>query len=160
MNILVSQCLLGEPCRYDGQSKPVLALEQLRRAGHVLIPACPEVLGGLSTPRPPAELQADGRVVNREGTDVTAQYELGARRSLDLAEAHGCRYAVLKAKSPSCGSQMIYDGTFSGTLIPGQGVAAQLLAQAGIQVVEEGQIEALLSALSDPHKNPSKAVKR
>jgi len=144
MNILISRCLLGEPCRYDGQSKPVPAVEELRRAGHTLIPVCPEVLGGLPTPRPPAECQPDGRVVNREGTDVSAQYRSGAEQALAIARASGCTAAVLKAKSPSCGSREIYDGTFSRTLIPGQGVTARLLQDAGLLVLDEDQLGCLL----------------
>jgi len=140
MNILISRCLLGEPCRYDGKSKPAPVAEALRRAGHRLIPVCPEVEGGLSTPRPPAERQRDGRVVNREGADVTAQYRLGAEKALELARREGCTFAVLKANSPSCGGLRIYDGTFSKTLIPGQGVAAERLMQAGMTVVDEDHI--------------------
>ena len=86
MNILISRCLLGVPCRYDGKSVPVPGLEEaLTRAGHTLIPVCPEVDGGLPTPRPPAELQSDGRVVNREGKEVTAQYQAGADRCMTAA---------------------------------------------------------------------------
>ena len=144
MNILVSRCLLGEPCRYDGKSKHYPGLERLEQAGHVLVPVCPEVLGGLSTPRPPAEVQPDGRVVNRAGTDVTAEYESGARRALELAQQHCCSAAVLKANSPSCGSRAVYDGTFSRTLVPGQGIAARLLAEAGLQVVDEEHLDDLL----------------
>lgn len=144
MNILVSRCLLGEPCRYDGQSKPVPALKQLEEQGHVLIPVCPEVLGGLPTPRPPAELQPDGRVVNRAGTDVTAEYTAGAQRALEIAQARGCTAAVLKEKSPSCGNGQVYDGSFTGTLIPGQGVAARLLTRQGIRVLGESQLDELL----------------
>ena len=107
MKILVSACLLGMPCRYDGQSKPVPDLEKLGAAGHILVPVCPEVLGGLDTPRPPAELQPDGRVVNRAGEDVTAAYLEGAGRTLALALEAGCTLAVLKAKSPSCGCHEI-----------------------------------------------------
>lgn len=140
MNILISRCLLGEPCRYDGNSKPSPVAEALRRAGHHLVPVCPEVLGGLPTPRPPAERQSDGRVVNREGLDVTAQYRSGAEQVLELARKEGCALAVLKANSPSCGSLHIYDGTFSKTLIPGQGVAAEWLTQAGVTVVDEEHI--------------------
>jgi len=140
MKILISRCLLGEPCRYDGKSKPAPVVDDLRRAGHRLIPVCPEVLGGLPTPRPPAECQPDGRVVNREGVDVTAQYRSGAQQALELARGEGCALAILKANSPSCGSLHIYDGTFSRNLIPGQGVAAQLLIRAGISVVDEDHI--------------------
>ena len=144
MNILVSRCLLGKPCRYDGKSKPVPVLKRLVEAGHKLIPVCPEVLGGLPTPRPPAEIQADGRVVNRAGEDVTEEYQLGARLALELAREHGCTLAVLKANSPSCGNNQIYDGTFSKTLISGQGIAAKLLTEAGIRVVNETQLELYL----------------
>ena len=136
MNILVSRCLLGEPCRYDGRSVPVPQLEKLRQAGHVLIPVCPEVLGGLPTPRSPAERQPDGRVVNRAGEDVTAAYLEGAGRTLALALEAGCTLAVLKAKSPSCGCHEIYDGSFTGRLVPGQGVAARLLEESGVRVVD------------------------
>ena len=144
MNILVSRCLLGEPCRYDGRSVPVPQLEKLRQAGHVLIPVCPEVLGGLPTPRPPAERQPDGRVVNREEEDVTAAYLEGAGRTLALALEAGCTLAVLKAKSPSCGCHEIYDGSFTGRLVPGQGVAAQLLEKSGVRVVDETELDSLL----------------
>ena len=143
MNILVSRCLLGEPCRYDGKSKPHSAVLALEQAGHRLIPVCPEVLGGLPTPRPPAEVQPDGRVVNRAGEDVTNQYRSGAEEALRLAREHSCTAAVLKANSPSCGSRMIYDGTFSRTLIPGQGVAARLLTDAGLLVVDEENLHLL-----------------
>ena len=144
MNILVSRCLLGEPCRYDGRSVPVPQLEKLRQAGHVLIPVCPEVLGGLPTPRSPAERQPDGRVVNRAGEDVTAAYLEGAGRTLALALEAGCTLAVLKAKSPSCGCHEIYDGSFTGRLVPGQGVAARLLEESGIRVVDETELDSLL----------------
>ena len=144
MNILVSRCLLGEPCRYDGASRPVEGLEQLEKAGHVLVPVCPEVLGGLSTPRPPAERQPDGRVLNRAGEDVTGAYALGAERAADIALAKGCRAALLKAKSPSCGSGAIYDGTFSGRLTRGWGVTAERLRALGIPVLDEGAWRQLL----------------
>ena len=144
MNILVSRCLLGEPCRYDGRSVPVPELEKLRQAGHVLIPVCPEVLGGLPTPRSPAERQPDGRVVNRAGEDVTAAYLEGAGRTLALALEAGCTLAVLKAKSPSCGCRGIYDGSFTGRLVPGQGVAARLLEESGVRVVDETELDSLL----------------
>lgn len=144
MKILVSACLLGCPCRYDGQSKRHPEVEALRERGYQLIPVCPEVQGGLPTPRPPAERQRDGQVVNREGADVTAQYQAGARLALETARAQGCTWAVLKERSPSCGSGEIYDGTFSGTLIPGDGVTAQLLRQAGIAVLGESQAETIL----------------
>lgn len=144
MKILVSRCLLGEPCRYDGKSKPVAAVEKLRARGYELIPVCPEVMGGLSTPRPPAEIQPDGRVVNREGTDVTANYRKGGEETLKIAREQGCTLALLKEKSPSCGSREVYDGSFTGTLIPGRGVAARLLEENGIRVLGESEIQKLL----------------
>lgn len=147
MNILVSACLLGTPCRYDGTGKLEPALERLRAQSHTLVPVCPEVLGGLPTPRPPAERQPDGRVVTWEGADVTAEYRAGAERALELARAHGCTLAMLKERSPSCGRGQIYDGTFSRTLIPGSGVTAQLLEEHGISVYGESQLSSLLQAL-------------
>ena len=89
MNILVSHCLLGEPCRYDGASRLDRQVLELHKAGHTLIPVCPEVLGGLDTPRAPAELQPDGRVVNGDGEDVTAAYRAGAEAALRIAREQG-----------------------------------------------------------------------
>ena len=140
MKILVSACLLGTPCRYDGRAKAnaaVLALE----AEHELIPVCPEVLGGLPTPRSPAERQPDGRIVNRAGQDVTAEYEAGAAAAVELARREGCTAAVLKARSPSCGRGQIYDGSFSGRLVPGDGAAARRLLDAGLAVLNEDATE-------------------
>ena len=110
--ILVSACLLGCACRYDGASKPHPAILRLARE-RAVIPVCPEQLGGLPTPRPPAEIQGE-RVINREGRDVTAQYRAGAEATLRLAIAEGCTLALLKEKSPSCGSGRVYDGSFTG----------------------------------------------
>ena len=137
MRILVSACLLGLACRYDGASKPreeVLALKER----HELIPVCPEQLGGLPTPRVPAERQGE-RVVTREGGDVTAQYRKGAEEALQLCRLFDCDCAVLKERSPSCGCRGIYDGSFSGNLTEGQGVTAELLTRAGIPVYGESQ---------------------
>ena len=100
MNILVSACLLGTPCRYDGTGKLEPALERLRAQGHTLVPVCPEVLGGLPTPRPPAERQPDGRVVTREGVDVTAEYRSGAERALEIARTHGCTLRCSRSAPP------------------------------------------------------------
>ena len=140
MNILVSACLLGEPCRYDGQSKPCEAVRRLKEQ-HRLIPVCPEVLGGLSTPRAPSERQSDGTVRNAEGVDVSEAYEKGAREALRIARTHGCELAILKEKSPSCGSGKIYDGSFSGTLTDGDGVCAELLKANGIRVLGESRVD-------------------
>ena len=144
MKILVSHCLLGEPCRYDGASRLDRQVLELHRAGHNLIPVCPEVLGGLDTPRAPAELQPDGRVVNEDGEDVTAAYRAGAEAALKIARENGCTLAVLKARSPSCGCGEIYDGTFTHTLKGGWGVAARLLMEAGITVMDEEDLPAWL----------------
>ena len=144
MNILVSHCFLGEPCRYDGASRLDRQIIELHRAGHNLIPVCPEILGGLDVPRSPAELQPDGRVLTQDGQDVTEAYRAGAERALELAKENHCTVAVLKARSPSCGSGEIYDGTFTHTLKPGWGVAARLLEEAGIEVMDEDHLQAWL----------------
>lgn len=149
MHILVSACLLGVPCRYDGASKPFPGLAALEEQGHTLIPICPEVLGGLPTPRPPAERQRDGRVVNRAEQDVTAAYQAGAQAALDTAQQNRCTLAILKERSPSCGKGEIYDGAFSRTLIPGSGVAAQLLEESGIPVIGETRIATYFSAMEE-----------
>ncbi len=149
MNILISHCFLGEPCRYDGCSRLDRQVIELHRSGHNLIPVCPEVLGGLDTPRAPAELQRDGRVVNEDGEDVTAAYLEGAKKALEIARENGCTLAVLKARSPSCGSGEIYDGTFTHTLTPGWGVTARLLREAGIQVMDEENLDSRLFERQD-----------
>lgn len=141
MRLLVSACLLGCRCRYDGAAKPQPGLEELARQ-HTLVPVCPEQLGGLSTPRPPAERQGD-RVVTRDGRDVTAQYRRGAEETLRLCKLLDCQGAILKERSPSCGRGAIYDGTFSGTLTAGDGVTAEVLLAHGIPVYGETALSAL-----------------
>ena len=126
VNILVSACLLGVPCRYDGKSVPCEAIVEAARRGVRLIPFCPEIYGGLPTPRTPAERVGES-VVNRDGVDVTAQYRRGAEEALRLCRLFHCAHAILKEKSPSCGSGRVYDGTFTGTLTDGDGVTAALL---------------------------------
>ena len=135
MRLLVSACLLGVMCRYDGQSRPDEKVVGLLK-NHVLVPVCPEQLGGLSTPRCPCEIQGD-RVMSRDGDDRTAEYEKGALEALRLCRLFSCEAAVLKAKSPSCGLGCVYDGTFSGTLRPGDGVTAGLLKNSGVPVYTE-----------------------
>lgn len=142
MRLLVSACLLGTCCRYDGASRAHPLAEELARR-HTLVPVCPEQLGGLATPRPPAERRGQ-LVVTRDGDDVTEQYRRGAEECLRLCRLLDCRAAVLKERSPSCGHGEIYDGTFSGALVPGDGVAAELLASHGIPVYGESRIESLL----------------
>lgn len=142
--LLISECLLGVTCRYDGKSKP-LPEELLARLKqrYALIPVCPEQLGGLETPRAPSERRGD-RVVANTGADVTAQYARGAAQALALAELFGAKAALLKERSPSCGSGEIYDGSFSGTLAPGRGVTAELLEKNGVAVYGESRAEELL----------------
>lgn len=140
--ILVSACLLGVGCRYDGASKPNADVIKLREK-FILIPVCPEVDSGLPTPRTPSERVGD-RVLMRDGNDVTHNYQAGAEMALERARSFSCAAAVLKARSPSCGSNAIYDGTFSGTLTSRDGVAAELLKKNGIAVFTEDEIDKLL----------------
>lgn len=187
MNIAVSACLLGEPCRYDGRAKPCASVQELAKRGHELLPICPEVAGGLPTPRTPCEIvrapwkdgvtaapardneattkecasaqtaaargsspaatggssqsaKRDGHpwtIVDANGADRTAAYARGAQTELARAKKAGCELAVLKAKSPSCGVCEVYDGTFSGTLVPGRGITAAAFLDAGIPVIDE-----------------------
>ena len=134
-NILVSACLLGVSCRYDGKSKPnenVIALKDR----YNIIPVCPEIMGGLPTPRTASEIQGC-QVVMGDGTNVTKEYRKGAEEVLRLCRLFGCKRAVLKEKSPSCGFGKVYDGTFSGKLIDGNGITAKLLMENGIEVFGE-----------------------
>ena len=192
MRIAVSACLLGEACRYDGRSKPCARVSELAGLGYDLFPVCPEVAGGLPTPRTPCEIvrapwmgskkahtanssapilpaneatreneghaswaerergdsascgresnEAGGdswTILDASGADRTAAYARGAQAELARAKEAGCKLAILKAKSPSCGSKEVYDGTFSGTLVPGWGIAAAAFRDAGIRVIDE-----------------------
>ncbi|KAB1438565.1 DUF523 domain-containing protein [Candidatus Galacturonibacter soehngenii] len=139
MNILISACLLGIECRYDGTGKKIPELEQLKKKHH-LIPICPEIFGGLPTPREPAE-KVGNRIMTKTGKDVTDYYQKGADEVLKLANLFDCKYAILKERSPSCGYGEIYDGTFTGQLIKGDGVLANLLAQNGITILGEKEIK-------------------
>ena len=142
MNLLISACLMGIKCRYDGGRKPLPCLDELMEK-HVLIPVCPEVIGGLPTPRVPAERIGD-KVITKDGRDVTAEYHRGAEEALKLAQMTGCTHALLKERSPSCGFGMIYDGTFTGGLCKGMGVCGELLDKHGIKVIGESKVEELL----------------
>ena len=148
MKIAASACLLGAPCRFDGASKPcadVLALRDF----HEVTPVCPEVAGGLSVPHPAFEIVAEQRalrVVDRQGTDGTDAFLAGAQSVVDCVRAQGCQLAVLKSKSPSCGNGLIYDGTFTGTLVAGYGVAARALRAEGVRVLDENQLRACVAA--------------
>ena len=140
-SILVSACLLGTPCRYDGKSKAnpdVLALS----GSYNLIPVCPEVAGGLPTPRVPSERIGD-KVMMRDGRDVTDNYRSGAQEALRLCRLHNIKIAILKERSPSCGKGEIYDGSFSGRLTARDGVTAELLTKEGIRVIGESEINIL-----------------
>ena len=141
MNILISGCLLGLKCRYDAKEKKLPEIEKLIES-YNLIPVCPEQLGGLPTPRIPAE-RVNNKVVNQAGVDVTKEYQLGAEEALKIAKLYNCKKAILKEKSPSCGCGKIYDGTFSKNLIVGNGVTADLLLKNGIEVFGESEIDKL-----------------
>ena len=141
MKIVVSACLLGVSCRYDGKSKPNRDILELMKK-HTLIPICPEQLGGLATPRVPAE-RCKNKVIRKDGVDVTKEYEKGAMEALNIAKLYNCDMAILKEKSPSCGSIKIYDGSFSKTLIDGKGTTAELFEKNGIKVIGESMIHTI-----------------
>jgi len=145
--ILISACLMGQPVRYDGQAndskvaafqQQILHWQQQQR----LVIACPETLGGLPTPRPAAEIR-DGRIISRDGDDFSRQFHLGAEKTLRLAQQHDVVVALLADRSPSCGANGIYDGSFSATLTTGMGVTAALLSQHGIRCFNPPQFDAL-----------------
>ncbi|HEY3984005.1 DUF523 domain-containing protein [Cedecea sp.] len=160
--ILVSACLMGFKVRYNGSEKSQTgaALARLQDEGRLVI-HCPELAAGLPTPRLPAELSGgDGEaaflghaaILESDGKDVTESYLLAAWLALQTAQENNCRFAILTDGSPTCGSQKIYDGHFAGKTVPGQGVAAALLRQHGIEVFAEHQIPQLLSRLEDVDK--------
>ena len=132
---ICSACLLGVKCRYDGKSKPNDKVIKLAKS-KILIPVCPEQLGGLSTPREPAE-QKERKVITKSGKDVTKNFKEGAEQVLKLAKLFNIKVAILKQRSPSCGSGQIYDGSFSGMIIKGDGVTTSLLKSKGIKVITE-----------------------
>ncbi len=142
--LLISACLTGVCCKYDGGSNalPAETLAALREH-YELIAICPETEGGLPVPRTPCE-RAGGRVISRDGRDLTAAYEKGARLALARAERFGCRRALLKERSPSCGADLIYDGTFSRVCVPGDGVTAELLRGAGLFLCGESEVGRLI----------------
>ena len=150
--LIVSKCLAGVSCRYDGKDNLAPEIKALVERGEA-VAVCPEVLGGLPTPRTPSELQPDGRVLNKQGEDVTAQFVSGAERALAVCRAPGCTGAILKARSPSCGKGVIYDGSFTGKRVPGSGVFAQMLLDAGVSVMTE---EEYLTAKATKEKESAK----
>ena len=141
MNILISACLLGMSCRYNGEGQIIPGTDKLMEKHH-LVPICPEIYGGLSTPREPSEIK-NGRVISKSGNDLTEYFERGAQEILALAKLYHCKYAILKQRSPSCGYKKIYDGTFSGKIISGKGVLAELLLKNGVIIVDETEIDKL-----------------
>ncbi len=136
--IIVSACLAGVACRYDGAAKPCEKVIRLVAEGQAL-PLCPEQLGGLPTPRLPAE-QIGNKVIRKDGVDVTAEFNRGAQEALKIAKLVRAKTAILKARSPSCGSGKIYDGSFTSTLTNRNGIFAELCKDYGIKVMTEEEI--------------------
>jgi len=137
--ILVSACLMGIDCKYNGGNNKIEILNELLK-DETLIPVCPEQLGGLKTPRNPSEIiMIDGNqhVVDKKGNDVTLQFIKGAEETLKIAKIYSIKKAILKSRSPSCGSKKVYDGTFSGNLVEGEGITAALLRSNNIKVFNE-----------------------
>jgi len=145
INVLVSSCLFGESCRYDGKANYCDSIEDLKNICN-LIPACAECLGGLPTPRTPCEI-IDGKVISKTGEDLTKTFVAGANQVLEIAKKNNCTIAFLKQRSPSCGNGLIYDGSFSGALIPGYGITAALLKKNGLKVFNEFNVCDLLEFL-------------
>lgn len=145
--VMVSQCLLGMRCRYDGACAEKTEVCQ-SAAENGWIPVCPEILGGLCTPRSPAE-RCGERVITAHGMDVTDAFCRGAEEAVRLAKLYGVKYALLKERSPSCGAGWIYDGTFSGTRVVGDGVTARRLQEEGIEVFGESRLSELLKRLEE-----------
>ena len=138
--ILVSACLAGVNCRYDGKNSESEFVADLVKQG-CAIPVCPEQLGGAPTPRTPCEItvfeNGDVKVLSKDGRDMTETFAKGAEKVLEIAKANGTTKAILKSNSPSCGCGFVYDGTFTGTKIPGNGFTAELLMKNGIEVITE-----------------------
>jgi uncharacterized protein YbbK (DUF523 family) len=143
--LLISACLLGCSTRYDGKSKKVITDLDLQKLSekYQLVPYCPEIYGGLPTPRIPSERIGD-KVMMKDGRDVTDNYKRGALEALELCRIYNIRTAILKERSPSCGKGEIYDGTFTGALTERDGVTAELLCANGIRVLGETEINILL----------------
>ena len=144
-HILVSACLCGKDCKWDGgnnRNQKLLDYMESMKGKAEFHEVCPEQMGGLSTPRPASEIRVeDRRVVNTEGVDVTEEFERGAELALQMAKEFGCTLAILKERSPSCGCHGIYDGTFSKKIVDGMGKAAELLIANGIRVIGESETE-------------------
>ena len=145
--ILISACLLGENCKYNGgNNADAICAGELAKLRQIyeLIAVCPEYLGGLTTPREPAEICSNGRVITKfSGCDVTLEFLSGAQICIDIARENGCKIAVLKERSPSCGSGEIYDGSFTGRLVGGDGIATAALKKLGVRIVGESALAEL-----------------
>lgn len=139
MKVLVSSCLMGDNCKYNGGNNYCKKLIDYLKDKEY-IKACPECLGGLTTPRSPSEIKGD-RVINKEGIDVTKEFNEGALKTLDIALSENIDLAILKSNSPSCGCGMVYDGTFSNNLVLGDGITTRLLKKNGIKVVSSSEFE-------------------
>lgn len=140
--ILVSACLLGENCKYNGGNNYHEKIELLKKK-YDIVPICPEVLGGLSTPRSPSEIK-NYRVINKEGLDVTKNFMLGRDKVINIVKYAKVKKAILKENSPSCGVNHIYDGKFNHTLINGEGITTSALRKLGVEIYSENDIEELL----------------
>ena len=145
--ILISACLLGENCKYNGgNNADAICAGELAKLRQIyeLVAVCPECMGGLTTPREPAEICANGRVITKfSGRDMTAELVLGAQICAEIASENGCKIAVLKERSPSCGSGEIYDGSFTGRLASGDGITAAALKKLGVRIVGESALAEL-----------------
>lgn len=149
--ILVSACLIGENCRYDGKNTLTKEIRDLAKY-YDLIPICPEVSGGLKTPRHPAEI-VNGKVVTIKGRDVSDNYHDGAYWASSIVRMYHIKLAILKERSPSCGVHQIYDGSFSGKLIAGKGITTRKLESLGVKVINEDEAKELLKSLEE--RNPA-----
>lgn len=139
--ILVSACLMGENCKYNGGNNESEKLKKyIEITGCKVVQVCPEVMGGLPTPRVPSEI-VDGVVKNKEGKSVDREFHLGARKALEIAKKEKAGCAILQSRSPSCGSKQIYDGSFTGKKIPGMGIFAEMLKENGFQVIDIEELE-------------------
>ena len=147
MKIMVSACLLGYNVKYDGKNNLNDDLIEFLK-DYELISICPEVMGGLGIPRSPAEIQ-NQKIINQKGVDVTKEYKLGAEKTLQIAKDNNVKIAILKSNSPSCGDGKIYDGTFTHTLIDGDGITAKLLKENGIKVYDENNYVELKGVLNE-----------
>lgn len=147
VKVLVSACLIGHNTKYDGKNNLKEEVTKLTSFCK-LIPICPEVDGGLPTPRIPSEIRKN-QVINKDGLDVTNEFRLGAKKALDYALKENIKYAILKEKSPSCGVYQVYDGTFTGTKVKGMGITTKLLRENGILVFNEDEVSKLIEIIKE-----------